>query len=454
MGVGGGRGRRVAQGIIGAHFVGIDQFTSEHEWLGFPRMFEEVPLDFVPVVEAALEKLVDRHLVKLFKRIRNKTTYLDESFGGLFVLQHVLLNELVVYVTRKEKMNTRLTIKQGYTILESKKENDMISLHPYCMAAIMLSELLPLGSLKSLKAVILEKISLSIPCSLMGPFNGVQKLSMTLYKVNKTLEICLESDIQTMFPYLTELQIYYMEGLGSLSNGICNIVNKQKLNINNYHNLSTRVGYMGTATQVRVRMGTDQHDAVKVKHGDNGTQGHVSPHTSELKALVAMALYNFSSLGIGRALEVAAGRIASAKTLRVGLKIGLFGMHVNDVAILGKVLADPGLQVDQMALLTSYWRAHARNKKMQEFHGLQQNNMNLEEYVSKYWHLEVYCSHLYTTNEAKADKFVHELHDVLRSKVMSSRPRDLDEAVTMARHMEEDEARIQKNHHNKTSQHS
>ncbi|KAF3774868.1 hypothetical protein EJ110_NYTH52115 [Nymphaea thermarum] len=106
------------------------------------------------------------------------------------------------------------------------------------------------------------------------------------------------------------------------------------------------------------------------------------------------------------------------------------------------------------SFFSAYFSTHARNKKMQEFLELQQNNLSLEEYVTKYRHLEVYYPHLYTTDEAKANKFVHGLRDGLRSKVMSRRPHDLDEAVTMARRMEEDWARIQKDHHKKTDQHS
>ncbi|KAF3791553.1 Outer envelope pore protein 16-3 [Nymphaea thermarum] len=84
------------------------------------------------------------------------------------------------------------------------------------------------------------------------------------------------------------------------------------------------------------------------------------------------------------------------------------------------------------------FKVHSKNNKMQEFLELQQNHMSLEEYVIKYWHLGVYCPHLYATDEVRADEFVHGLRDGLRSKVMSSRPCDLDEAVTIARRMEED----------------
>ncbi|KAF3774978.1 hypothetical protein EJ110_NYTH51138 [Nymphaea thermarum] len=88
------------------------------------------------------------------------------------------------------------------------------------------------------------------------------------------------------------------------------------------------------------------------------------------------------------------------------------------------------------SFFNTYYPVHARDKKMQEFLDLQQNQMNLEEYITRYRHLEAYCPHFYTTDGARADKFVHGLRDGLRSKVLMSRPRDFDEAVTMARHIE------------------
>ncbi|KAF3785724.1 hypothetical protein EJ110_NYTH27172 [Nymphaea thermarum] len=104
----------------------------------------------------------------------------------------------------------------------------------------------------------------------------------------------------------------------------------------------------------------------------------------------------------------------------------------------------------------NWWQSTSeiRDKKMQEFLDLQQNQLSLEEYITKYRHLEVYCPHLYTTDEARANQFVRGLRDGLRSKVLTSRPRDLDEAVTMARCIEEDWARTQKDHHKKAGQHS
>ncbi|KAF3784144.1 hypothetical protein EJ110_NYTH30973 [Nymphaea thermarum] len=68
------------------------------------------------------------------------------------------------------------------------------------------------------------------------------------------------------------------------------------------------------------------------------------------------------------------------------------------------------------SFFSTYFPAHARNKKMQEFLDLQQNHLSLEEYVTKYQHLETYYPHLYTTAEARADKFVYGLRDGLRVK--------------------------------------
>ncbi|KAF3777431.1 hypothetical protein EJ110_NYTH45830 [Nymphaea thermarum] len=106
------------------------------------------------------------------------------------------------------------------------------------------------------------------------------------------------------------------------------------------------------------------------------------------------------------------------------------------------------------SFFSTYFSVQARNKKMQEFLDLQQNHLSLEEYVIKYRHLEAYCPHLYTTAEARADKFIYGLRDGLRGRVMSSSPRNLDEAVTMARRMEEECARTQRDHQKKTSQHT
>ncbi|KAF3779117.1 hypothetical protein EJ110_NYTH33687 [Nymphaea thermarum] len=106
------------------------------------------------------------------------------------------------------------------------------------------------------------------------------------------------------------------------------------------------------------------------------------------------------------------------------------------------------------SFFSTYFPVQARNKKMREFLDLQQNHLNLEEYITKYRHLEAYCPHFYTTAEARANKFVYGLRDGLRGRVMSGSPHNLDEAVTMARHMEEDWVRTQRDHQKKTSQHT
>ncbi|KAF3774409.1 hypothetical protein EJ110_NYTH53161 [Nymphaea thermarum] len=104
------------------------------------------------------------------------------------------------------------------------------------------------------------------------------------------------------------------------------------------------------------------------------------------------------------------------------------------------------------SFFSTYFPVYARDKKMQEFLDLQQNQSSLEEYITRYRHLEVFCPHLYTIDEARAGKFVRGLREGLRSKVLTSRPRDLDEAFTMARCIEEDWVRTQKDHQKKTGQ--
>ncbi|KAF3777032.1 hypothetical protein EJ110_NYTH47004 [Nymphaea thermarum] len=65
------------------------------------------------------------------------------------------------------------------------------------------------------------------------------------------------------------------------------------------------------------------------------------------------------------------------------------------------------------SFFSTYFPVHARDKKMQKFLDLQQNQLSLEEYIMKYRHLEVYCLHLYTIDWARAGKFVRGLWDGL-----------------------------------------
>ncbi|KAF3792350.1 putative receptor-like protein kinase [Nymphaea thermarum] len=59
----------------------------------------------------------------------------------------------------------------------------------------------------------------------------------------------------------------------------------------------------------------------------------------------------------------------------------------------------------------------------------------------KVLHLEKYCPHVYTTDASRANKFVRGLRDGLRREVMGSRPRDLDDAIDMAKRFDEDSNR-------------
>ncbi|KAF3776273.1 hypothetical protein EJ110_NYTH48690 [Nymphaea thermarum] len=131
-------------------------------------------------------------------------------------------------------------------------------------------------------------------------------------------------------------------------------------------------------------------------------------------------------------------------------------VHVIVVLTNASEMCQPSISWKQFrdSFFNTYYQVHVRDKKMQEFLVLQQNQMSLEEYITRYRHLEAYCPHFYTTNGARAGKFVCGLRDGLRSKVLTSRPRDLDEAVTMARCIEENWARTQKDHHKKAGKHS
>ncbi|KAF3783730.1 hypothetical protein EJ110_NYTH31792 [Nymphaea thermarum] len=122
----------------------------------------------------------------------------------------------------------------------------------HSMAAAVLSGPLPSGSLKSLRAVRLEKILLPISCTLMEPFKGVQKLSMVLCKVNEVLEIGPGWDIQIMFPDITELEIDYCDGLEKLPNAVCNIVNLQELSITNCPDLCELPEEIGRLSKLEV----------------------------------------------------------------------------------------------------------------------------------------------------------------------------------------------------------
>ncbi|KAF3791730.1 hypothetical protein EJ110_NYTH13782 [Nymphaea thermarum] len=99
------------------------------------------------------------------------------------------------------------------------------------------------------------------------------------------------------------------------------------------------------------------------------------------------------------------------------------------------------------SFFNSYYPVHATEKKMQEFLDLQQNQMSLEEYITRYRHLER-IAHTCTL-QMELDQA-----SLCVVKVLTSRPHDLDEAVTMARCIEEDWARTQKDHHKKAGQHS
>ncbi|CAN6449613.1 unnamed protein product [Victoria cruziana] len=90
------------------------------------------------------------------------------------------------------------------------------------------------------------------------------------------------------------------------------------------------------------------------------------------------------------------------------------------------------------AFQSAYVPVFVREQRLERFLTLQQGHLSLHNYIVKFHHLEKYGAHIYQTEIERARKFVHGLKDGLRSKVMSSCPQDLDDAIDMATRFEED----------------
>ena len=82
--------------------------------------------------------------------------------------------------------------------------------------------------------------------------------------------------------------------------------------------------------------------------------------------------------------------------------------------------------------MDTYFPQYARDRKKQEFLDLRQGSMKVAEYTTRFRHLEKYCPHTYTTDEARAKKYVQGLRDGLRTRVLTSRPQNLNQAIEMA----------------------
>jgi len=85
-----------------------------------------------------------------------------------------------------------------------------------------------------------------------------------------------------------------------------------------------------------------------------------------------------------------------------------------------------------------YFPEHVRDRKREEFLALEQRSMTLEEYIGKFNALERYCPEIFVTQAQRSMKFVRGLRKQLRTRVLSSMPRTLADAVRSATIMERD----------------
>ena len=81
---------------------------------------------------------------------------------------------------------------------------------------------------------------------------------------------------------------------------------------------------------------------------------------------------------------------------------------------------------------SAYFPKHERSRKMQEFLDVQQGTMTLSEYVTRFRCLERYCPNVYVAENDRAMKFARGLRPTLRTKVFTSEPKSLEEAIEVA----------------------
>jgi hypothetical protein len=86
----------------------------------------------------------------------------------------------------------------------------------------------------------------------------------------------------------------------------------------------------------------------------------------------------------------------------------------------------------------TYFPAHEKSRKMQEFLNLQQRSSTLAEYVTRFRSLEHYCPNLYATKKDRALKFARGLKSVLHTKVYTRAPMTVNEALETASLLEQD----------------
>ncbi|CAN6449449.1 unnamed protein product [Victoria cruziana] len=250
-----------------------------------------------------LQDLYDRHLIELFERRRNVGGDPDEGFSDLFVTQHDLLTELAD-CTSKKTDKTRLVInnqtdelpddqltseaqivtldmgdgrRNFHTdvpsfpraevlilnfsgsscsfppLLKEMEKLKLLIVANRSSTAAELSGLPPSTSLKNLRCVRLEKVSLPLFHVFTEPFPRLQKLSMVLCEV---CEVSEEKnsffDIAKIFPEMTEIELDYCNGLERLPTSVCDIPRLKKLSITNCHDLTELPGAIGRASQLEV----------------------------------------------------------------------------------------------------------------------------------------------------------------------------------------------------------
>ncbi|CAN6462677.1 unnamed protein product [Victoria cruziana] len=91
----------------------------------------------------------------------------------------------------------------------------------------------------------------------------------------------------------------------------------------------------------------------------------------------------------------------------------------------------------------------ARERKMREFLELTQGSGTLTEYVTQFRYLEKYCPHLFGSETERVSKFIWDLREGVRAKVMGARCDTIADAIDMATRFEEDYIRVQEAHKKK-----
>ena len=93
-----------------------------------------------------------------------------------------------------------------------------------------------LKSLRNLKRIRLEKVSISSLCKTLVPLNSLKKISLFMCNIGKAFKNCT-IQVSEALPSLIEIHIDYCNDLVELPVGLCDIVHLEKLSITNCHKL-------------------------------------------------------------------------------------------------------------------------------------------------------------------------------------------------------------------------